>query len=148
MQNHKGNNQGSLPQTKPPRRKRIGRQMNGQPKLFGGSLEEYLEATNQEIPLIVKSCVRVINLYGKESFKLISRSGQASVLRWRRELKKLLWPRKILSALGTDFLRLHRLCEPQFSAWASHLVLPDIFGALENSSLRHCLSKSFFLMFY
>lgn len=64
-QNHKGNNQGSLPQAKPPRRKRIGRQMNGQPKLFGGSLEEYLEATNQEIPLIVKSCIRVINLYGR-----------------------------------------------------------------------------------
>lgn len=53
------------PVTKTPRRKRIGRlQMSGQPKLFGGSLEEYLEATNQEIPLIVKSCIRVINLYG------------------------------------------------------------------------------------
>lgn len=46
-------------------RRRIGRlQMNGQPKLFGGSLEEYLDATNQEIPLIIKSCIRVINLYG------------------------------------------------------------------------------------
>lgn len=54
------------PATKPPRRKRIGRlQMNGQPKLFGGSLEEYLESLNQEIPLIIKSCIRVINLYGK-----------------------------------------------------------------------------------
>ncbi|KAJ8674031.1 hypothetical protein QAD02_005293 [Eretmocerus hayati] len=50
---------------KQPRRKRIGRlQMNGQPKLFGGSLEEYLESTNLEIPLIMKSCIRVINLYG------------------------------------------------------------------------------------
>lgn len=65
VQNHKGNNQGNLTQAKPPRRKRIGRQMNGQPKLFGGSLEEYLEATNQEIPLIIKSCIRVINLYGE-----------------------------------------------------------------------------------
>lgn len=53
------------PVIKTPRRKRIGRlQMNGQPKLFGGSLEEYLEATNQEIPIIMKSCIRVINLYG------------------------------------------------------------------------------------
>lgn len=52
---------------KTPRRKRIGRLAiaGGQPRLFGGSLEEYLEATNQEIPLVVKSCVRVINLYGK-----------------------------------------------------------------------------------
>ena len=41
--------------------------MSGQPKLFGGSLEEYLEATNQDIPLIMKSCFRVINLYGKIS---------------------------------------------------------------------------------
>jgi SLIT-ROBO Rho GTPase activating protein len=51
---------------KPIRRKRIGRlQMIGQPKLFGGSLEEYLESTNQEIPLVMKSCIRVINLFGK-----------------------------------------------------------------------------------
>lgn len=53
------------------RRKRIGRlQMNGQPKLFGGSLEEYLDATNQEIPLIIKSCIRVINLYGNYKLKI------------------------------------------------------------------------------
>lgn len=43
--------------------------MNGQPKLFGGSLEEFLEATNQEIPLVLKSCIRVINLYGNVVFK-------------------------------------------------------------------------------
>ncbi|KAL1129740.1 hypothetical protein AAG570_012684 [Ranatra chinensis] len=50
---------------KPPRRKRIGRlNTTTQPKLFGGSLEEYIESTNQEIPLIIKSCVRLINLYG------------------------------------------------------------------------------------
>lgn len=50
-----------------PKRKRIGRMnMTGQPKLFGGSLEEYLEATGEEIPLIMRSCIRVINLYGKQ----------------------------------------------------------------------------------
>nr|XP_053635933.1 SLIT-ROBO Rho GTPase-activating protein 1-like isoform X3 [Cherax quadricarinatus]XP_053635934.1 SLIT-ROBO Rho GTPase-activating protein 1-like isoform X3 [Cherax quadricarinatus]XP_053635935.1 SLIT-ROBO Rho GTPase-activating protein 1-like isoform X3 [Cherax quadricarinatus] len=48
-----------------PRRRRIGRNpLMGQPKLFGGSLEEYLEATGQDIPLIMKSCIRVINHYG------------------------------------------------------------------------------------
>ncbi|CAH1969108.1 unnamed protein product [Acanthoscelides obtectus] len=53
------------PVAKTPKRKRIGRlQMSGQPKLFGGSIEEYQEATNQEIPLIMRSCIRVINLYG------------------------------------------------------------------------------------
>ncbi|KAL3852225.1 hypothetical protein ACJMK2_015896 [Sinanodonta woodiana] len=48
-----------------PKKRRIGRNpVIGQPKLFGGNLEEYIEATGQEIPLIIKSCVRVINLYG------------------------------------------------------------------------------------
>ena len=46
-------------------RRRIGRTiLAGQPKLFGGSLEEYLESTKEDIPIVVKSCVRVINLYG------------------------------------------------------------------------------------
>lgn len=44
--------------------------MTGQPKLFGGSLEEYLEATGEEIPLIMRSCIRVINLYGNFYFKI------------------------------------------------------------------------------
>lgn len=62
------------------RRKRIGRlQMNGQPKLFGGSLEEYLDATNQEIPLIIKSCIRVINLFGKKTEWFFREKTQLSV---------------------------------------------------------------------
>lgn len=52
-----------------PKRKRIGRMnMSGRPKLFGGSLEEYLETTNEEIPLVIRSCIRVINLYGMSYF--------------------------------------------------------------------------------
>uniref|UniRef100_A0A336KWD9 CSON015377 protein n=1 Tax=Culicoides sonorensis TaxID=179676 RepID=A0A336KWD9_CULSO len=48
-----------------PKRKRIGRMnMSGRPKLFGGSLEEYLEATGEDIPLIMRSCIKIINLYG------------------------------------------------------------------------------------
>uniref|UniRef100_A0AAG5CZJ1 SLIT-ROBO Rho GTPase-activating protein 1 n=1 Tax=Anopheles atroparvus TaxID=41427 RepID=A0AAG5CZJ1_ANOAO len=48
-----------------PKRKRIGRiNKSGRPKLFGGSLEEYLEVSGEEIPLILRSCIRVINLYG------------------------------------------------------------------------------------
>lgn len=38
--------------------------MSGRPKLFGGSLEEYLEATQEDIPLIMRSCIKIINLYG------------------------------------------------------------------------------------
>ncbi|XP_022653461.1 SLIT-ROBO Rho GTPase-activating protein 3-like isoform X2 [Varroa destructor] len=61
----RGRNTVSSAPPKRPRRKRIGRQaVTGQPKLFGGSLEEYAEATGQEVPLIVRSCIRVINLFG------------------------------------------------------------------------------------
>lgn len=50
------------------RRKRIGQlKSSGIPRLFSGSLEEYLEVTNQDIPLVMKSCIRVINLYGTHS---------------------------------------------------------------------------------
>ncbi|CAB4062399.1 SRGAP [Lepeophtheirus salmonis] len=46
------------------RRRRIGKTpRQGQPKLFGGSLEEFLEESNEDIPLIIRSCVRVINIY-------------------------------------------------------------------------------------
>ncbi|RUS79935.1 hypothetical protein EGW08_012279, partial [Elysia chlorotica] len=67
-----GDNQsvGAGPTSRPPapppkpKKRRIGHHpLVGQPKLFGGSLEEYLEAIGQEIPLIIKSCIRVINLY-------------------------------------------------------------------------------------
>lgn len=44
--------------------------MSGQPKLFGGSLEEYLEVTQEEIPLIMRSCIRVINLFGNLNLDL------------------------------------------------------------------------------
>jgi SLIT-ROBO Rho GTPase activating protein len=48
-----------------PKRKRIGRMnISGRPKLFGGSLEEYIEATGEEIPLILRSCIRIINQHG------------------------------------------------------------------------------------
>ena len=34
------------------------------PKLFGGSLEEYVDATGEEIPLVIASSVRMLTLYG------------------------------------------------------------------------------------
>ena len=62
------------------RRRRIGNNAraaggHGQPKLFGGSLEEYLEETNQDIPMIIRSCVRVINLYGLHHHGIFRVSG-------------------------------------------------------------------------
>uniref|UniRef100_A0A5K3F1I7 Rho-GAP domain-containing protein n=1 Tax=Mesocestoides corti TaxID=53468 RepID=A0A5K3F1I7_MESCO len=36
----------------------------GRPKLFGGSIDEYVTKTGEQIPRVVLSCIRVINLYG------------------------------------------------------------------------------------
>ncbi|CAE1309390.1 SRGAP [Acanthosepion pharaonis] len=64
----------TLPQK--PRKRRIGRTPPvGQPKLFGGSLEEYIDNTGQEIPLIIRSCIRVINLHGMHHQGIFRVSG-------------------------------------------------------------------------
>ncbi|XP_041347523.1 SLIT-ROBO Rho GTPase-activating protein 1-like isoform X3 [Gigantopelta aegis] len=72
----------SGPATRPPslppkpKKRRIGRTPPvGQPKLFGGSLEEYIEASGQEIPQIIRSCVRIINLYGMHHQGIFRVSG-------------------------------------------------------------------------
>ncbi|XP_021912868.1 SLIT-ROBO Rho GTPase-activating protein 1-like isoform X4 [Zootermopsis nevadensis] len=109
--------------TKPPRRKRIGRlQMNGQPKLFGGSLEEYLETTNQEIPLIMKSCIRVINLYGLHHQGIFRVSGsQVEINNFRESFERGEDPladvtdaSDINSVAGVLKLYLRELREPLF----------------------------------
>jgi SLIT-ROBO Rho GTPase activating protein len=77
-----GEDTGVLTLTRRPhasRRRRIGgkntRPGGGAPKLFGGSLEEYTEETDQDIPLVVLSCVRVINLYGLHHHGIFRVSG-------------------------------------------------------------------------
>lgn len=37
----------------------------GRPKLFGGTIDEYVTKTGEQIPRVVLSCIRVINLYGE-----------------------------------------------------------------------------------
>jgi len=39
-------------------------QTHGLPKIFGGSLDDYFEATGDKIPLVIESCIRTINLFG------------------------------------------------------------------------------------
>ena len=71
----------TLPHQTGAARRRIGRTpLKGQPKLFGGSLEEYLESTNQDIPIIIKSCVRVINLYGLHHQGIFRVSGSQVII--------------------------------------------------------------------
>ncbi|XP_034237619.1 SLIT-ROBO Rho GTPase-activating protein 1-like isoform X2 [Thrips palmi] len=117
------NQNGQPNSTKPIRRKRIGRlQMNGQPKLFGGSLEEYLEMSNQDIPLIVKSCIRVINLYGLHHQGIFRVSGsQVEINNFREAFERGEDPladttdaSDINSVAGVLKLYLRELREPLF----------------------------------
>ena len=45
-------------------KRRMRTQTAGLPTLFGGSLDEYYEATGEKIPLVVESCIKYINNYG------------------------------------------------------------------------------------
>ncbi|XP_050497536.1 SLIT-ROBO Rho GTPase-activating protein 1-like isoform X1 [Diabrotica virgifera virgifera] len=111
------------PVIKTPKRKRIGRlQMSGQPKLFGGSIEEYQEATNQEIPLIMRSCIRVINLYGLHHQGIFRVSGSQVEINNFREwfergedpLADMTDASDINSVAGVLKLYLRELREPLF----------------------------------
>lgn len=53
----------TLPRPNPTRRK-MRTQTAGLTTLFGGSLEEYYEATGEKVPLIVESCIKYINMFG------------------------------------------------------------------------------------
>jgi len=106
-----------------PRRRRIGRTpLIGQPKLFGGSLEEYLEATNEEIPLVMKSCIRVINLYGLHHQGIYRVSGsQVEINNFREAFERGEDPladvtdaSDINSVAGVFKLYLRELREPLF----------------------------------
>ncbi|XP_045626415.2 SLIT-ROBO Rho GTPase-activating protein 1 isoform X3 [Procambarus clarkii] len=106
-----------------PRRRRIGRNpLMGQPKLFGGSLEEYLEATGQDIPLIMKSCIRVINLYGLHHQGIFRVSGsQVEINNFRESFERMEDPladvtdaSDINSVAGVLKLYLRELREPLF----------------------------------
>jgi len=105
-------------------RRRIGRTIPvGQPKLFGGGLDEYLEALKQDIPLIVKSCVRVINLYGLHHQGLFRVSGSKVEINNFREvfergedpLADMTDASDINSVAGVLKLYLRELREPVFS---------------------------------
>jgi len=105
-------------------RRRIGRTLiGGQPKLFGGSLEEYLESSHQDIPQIIKSCVRIINLYGLHHQGIFRVSGsQVEINNFRETFEKGEDPladttdsNDINSVAGVLKLYLRELREPVFS---------------------------------
>ncbi|KAJ8302227.1 hypothetical protein KUTeg_021214 [Tegillarca granosa] len=116
-------NSGRPPSLPPkPKKRRIGRSpLVGQPKLFGGSLEEYIEATNQDIPLIIKSCIRAINLYGMHHQGIFRISGaQVEINEFKADFEKGhdplvdVDPSDINSVAGVLKLYFRELREPLF----------------------------------
>uniref|UniRef100_A0A034W6C0 SLIT-ROBO Rho GTPase-activating protein 1 n=2 Tax=Bactrocera dorsalis TaxID=27457 RepID=A0A034W6C0_BACDO len=130
-------------------RKRIGRvNITGQPKLFGGSLEEYLEFTNEEVPLVMRSCIRVINLYGLHHQGIFRVSGsQVEISNFREAFERGEDPladtndaSDINSVAGLLKLYLRELREPLFPiVYFEHFVSiaeirskEDIITAIRN----------------
>ncbi|ODM95340.1 SLIT-ROBO Rho GTPase-activating protein 1 [Orchesella cincta] len=105
------------------RRKRIGNiQKYTNTRLFGGSIEEYLEKTNEEIPLVMKSCIRVINLFGLHHQGIFRVSGsQLEINNFKESFEKGEDPladvtdaSDINSVAGVLKLYLRELREPLF----------------------------------
>ncbi|XP_036333345.1 SLIT-ROBO Rho GTPase-activating protein 1-like [Rhagoletis pomonella] len=130
-------------------RKRIGRvNISGQPKLFGGSLEEYLEFTGEEVPLVMRSCIRVINLYGLHHQGIFRVSGsQVEISNFREAFERGEDPladtndaSDINSVAGVLKLYLRELREPLFPiVYFEHFVSiagintkEDIIAAIRN----------------
>ena len=123
-ENTEGLGRGKPPDVpKKPRRGRILKApLVGQPKLFAGTIDEYTEATNQEIPLIVESCIRVINMYGMQLQGIFRVSGsQAEINEFKKgfeqggdPLMDVCDARDINSTCGVLKLYFRELAEPLF----------------------------------
>ncbi|XP_053677702.1 SLIT-ROBO Rho GTPase-activating protein 1-like [Anopheles nili] len=131
----------TLTKSNVPKRKRIGRMnKSGRPKLFGGSLEEYLEVSGEEIPLIVRSCIRVINLYGLHHQGIFRVSGsQVEISNFKEAfergddpLAEMTDASDINSVAGVLKLYLRELREPIFP-----LIYFDHFVQLAQLESKH-----------
>ncbi|XP_049295900.1 SLIT-ROBO Rho GTPase-activating protein 1-like isoform X1 [Anopheles funestus] len=131
----------TLTKSNVPKRKRIGRMnKSGRPKLFGGSLEEYLEVSGEEIPLIVRSCIRVINLYGLHHQGIFRVSGsQVEISNFKEAfergddpLAEMTDASDINSVAGVLKLYLRELREPLFP-----LIYFDHFVQLAQLDSKH-----------
>ena len=125
-----------------PKRKRIGRMnITGRPKLFGGSLEEYIEATGEDIPVVMRSCVRVINLYGLHHQGIFRVSGsQVEISNFREWFERGDDPladttdaSDINSVAGVLKLYLRELREPLFP-----IIYFEIFITLASEFIIEC----------
>ncbi|TMS38851.1 hypothetical protein L596_005486 [Steinernema carpocapsae] len=92
------------------------------PRLFGGSLEEYVEKTGEQIPLVVLSCIRVISQYALHHQGIFRVSGSQIEINMFKEifekgddaLREVVDASDVNSVAGVLKLYLRELREPIF----------------------------------
>ena len=103
-------------------KKKIGKSpIIGQPRLFGGKLIEYINATKQEIPPIVTSCIKAINRLGLHNQGIFRIPGsQLEINQFKEAFEKgedpliTVNPREMNSVAGVLKLYLRELKDPLF----------------------------------
>ncbi|ESN91993.1 hypothetical protein HELRODRAFT_194472, partial [Helobdella robusta] len=108
---------------RPIRKKALGKYaLESKPKLFGGSVREYVNATGEEIPLVIRSCTKIINLYGMHHQGVFRIPGlQHEINEYKKMFEKGEEPiltkvetRDINSVAGVLKLYFRELSEPLF----------------------------------
>lgn len=103
-------------------KKKIGKSpIIGQPRLFGGKLIEYINATKQEIPPIITSCIKAINRLGLHNQGIFRIPGsQLEINQFKESFEKgedplvTVNPREMNSVAGVLKLYLRELKDPLF----------------------------------
>ncbi|XP_067937833.1 SLIT-ROBO Rho GTPase-activating protein 1-like isoform X2 [Watersipora subatra] len=145
----------SLP-PKPNKQRRIGKSpIVGRPKVFGCNLEEYVEATEEAIPLIIRSCIRAINLYGMHHEGVFRVSGlqaeineiKASFEKGEDPLADVTDSSSINSIAGVLKLFFRELQEPLFPITlfdnlVASIQLPTVEAVERIKELIHTLSPT------
>lgn len=103
-------------------KKKIGKSpIIGQPRLFGGKLVEYLNATKQDIPSVITSCIKAINRLGLHNQGIFRIPGsQLEINQFKEAFEKgedplvTVNPREMNSVAGVLKLYLRELKDPLF----------------------------------
>jgi hypothetical protein len=106
----------------PKAKKKIGKApIIGQPRLFGGKLTDYINATKQDIPPIIASCIKAINRLGLHNQGIFRIPGsQLEINQFKEAFEKgedplvTVNPREMNSVAGVLKLYLRELKEPLF----------------------------------
>jgi len=98
-------------------------QTMGLPKLFGGTLDEYYEATGEKIPMVIESCIKYINTFGMNHQGIFRIGGaHADITKFEEDFEKSRDPFSVMdngnhlnSVAGVLKSYFRKLEEPLFS---------------------------------